>query len=66
MVSGCSGDLFILSIYQGLFIRVFFYVSDRKYAIIRKTVFFVQTNVQGKKTKLNRGRVIKCYLLLNQ
>lgn len=27
---------------------------------------FVQTNVQSKKTKLNKGRIIECYLLLNQ
>lgn len=27
---------------------------------------FVQTNVQSEKTKLNKGRVIECYLLLNQ
>lgn len=58
--------LFTFFVYRSKIIKLFSYTFDRKCAIIWRIVFFVQTNVQSKKTKLNKGRIIECYLLLNQ
>lgn len=58
--------LFTFFVYRNKIIKLFSYTFDRKCAIIWRIVFFVQTNVLTEKTKLNKGRVIECYLLLNQ
>ena len=51
--------LFTSFVYRSKIIKLFYYTFDRKCAIIWRIVL-------TEKTKLNKGRIIECYLLLNQ